>query len=115
MGRAVLSGLVTTGQPFLRTPKCEAANSVVVAVRGVGSEMLFLLSLLLAALAIILGTGRMTRRKRPGWRHWRNVHALCRDAGGGTALRPAPDSATDMSSGLIPVGKAGPPDVDVAA
>lgn len=116
VGRAVLSGLVTTGQPFLRTPKCEAANSVVVAVRGVGSEMLFLLSLLLAALAIILGTGA----DDPAETAWLAALAVMSTPFAATLavalLSGLPrDSATDISSGLIPVGKAGPPDVDVAA
>ena len=116
VGRAVIRGLVTTDQPFMRTPKCEAPNSIAAAIRGAGSEVLFLVSLLVATAAIIMGTGADDPAE-VAWLAALAVMSLPFAATLVVALVSGlpRESAADMASGVVPVGKAGPPDVDVAA
>jgi exo-beta-1,3-glucanase (GH17 family)/cellulose synthase/poly-beta-1,6-N-acetylglucosamine synthase-like glycosyltransferase len=58
VGRAILTGFVTSRQPFLRTPKCESQPALVRALAGVWEEMLFLSALWAGAAAIAAVYGR---------------------------------------------------------
>jgi len=116
VGRAVLSGLLTTNHPFLRTPKCEAPNSVVAAVREAGSELTVLAALLLAIAAVVFGTSA----DDPAEVAWLAVLAVMSAPFAATlvvafASTLPRESVSEVSGGVIPIGNSGPPDIDVAA
>ncbi|MBP6699969.1 MAG: glycosyltransferase [Halioglobus sp.] len=116
VGRAVISGLLTTNHPFLRTPKCEAPNSVVAAVREAGSELTVLAALLLAVAAVFLGT----EADDPAEIAWLAVLAVMSTPFAATlvvafASTLPRESVSELADGVIPLGNSGPPDVDVAA
>jgi hypothetical protein len=116
VGRAVISGLMTSNHPFLRTPKCEAPNSLVAAVREARTELTVLAALLLAFTAIYLGTGA----EDPAEIAWLAVLAVMSTPFAATlvvafASTLPRESVSDTAAGVVPVGKAGSTDVDVAA
>ena len=53
VGRAVWQGLFTSGKPFIRTPKCDNKPAAMQAFLMAREEIILLLTLLIAALAII--------------------------------------------------------------
>jgi len=57
IARAVLSGLVTSNQPFFRTPKMERAGRLRASLSAAREEILFLTALWLAAAGILMGPG----------------------------------------------------------
>jgi hypothetical protein len=57
VGKAVLTGLFTSGKPFLRTPKCENPAELREALHLVWQEMSLLALLFLAIVAMILIRG----------------------------------------------------------
>jgi hypothetical protein len=112
----VISGLLTSNHPFLRTPKCEAPNSLVAAVREARTELTVLAALLLAFTAIYLGTGA----EDPAEIAWLAVLAVMSTPFAATlvvafASTLPRESVSDTAAGVVPVGKAGSTDVDVAA
>ncbi len=116
VGRAVISGLLTSNHPFLRTPKCEAPNALVAAAREARAELTVLAALLLAFTAIYLGTGA----EDPAEIAWLAVLAVMSTPFAATlvvafASTLPRESVSDTAAGVVPVGKAGSPDVDVAA
>jgi exo-beta-1,3-glucanase (GH17 family)/cellulose synthase/poly-beta-1,6-N-acetylglucosamine synthase-like glycosyltransferase len=58
VGRAVLTGFVTSRRPFLRTPKCESRPALVRALASVWEEFLFLSALWAGAAAVAIVYGR---------------------------------------------------------
>jgi exo-beta-1,3-glucanase (GH17 family)/cellulose synthase/poly-beta-1,6-N-acetylglucosamine synthase-like glycosyltransferase len=116
VGRAVISGLLTANQPFLRTPKCESQNSLAAAFRDAHAELAFLIALLGAATAIILGTGA----DDPAEIAWLAALAVMSMPFSATlviALTSSLPGRTTLvlSQDVAPVSNPGPPDVDVAA
>lgn len=116
VGRAVIRGLATTNQPFMRTPKWEATNAVGAAILGVGSELTFLVLLLLSSAAITLGTGA----DDPAEHAWLAVLAVMSTPFVATqvvafaSILPGQRLA-EHTAGVVPIGHSGPPDIDVAA
>ncbi|MDA8165710.1 MAG: glycosyltransferase [Desulfobacteraceae bacterium] len=57
IGRAMLAGLMTSGKPFLRTPKCEGRRPLLQVLAMADEEILMLVSLLMAAFALVAVNG----------------------------------------------------------
>ena len=57
VGKAVLTGLVTSGKPFLRTPKCQNPAALREALHLVWQEMSLLALLVLAIVAMVIARG----------------------------------------------------------
>jgi exo-beta-1,3-glucanase (GH17 family)/cellulose synthase/poly-beta-1,6-N-acetylglucosamine synthase-like glycosyltransferase len=117
VGRAVISGLLTANQPFLRTPKCETPNRALTAFRGAASEVAFLLSLLVAIATVILGTGAHDPAEI-AWIAALTVMSMPFAAtlivvlASSWSVESAVTFTQDVAS---PAGETGPTDVDLAA
>jgi len=59
VGKAMWSGLVTSGKPFLRTPKCEDSANFTQVLRVIWQEATLLALLLIAMISMIFGRGLM--------------------------------------------------------
>ncbi len=57
VGKGVLWGLVTSSNPFVRTPKCENAAPLSAALRMSAAEAIMLVAILLALVATVMITG----------------------------------------------------------
>ena len=76
VGKAVWTGLFTSGKPFLRTPKCEDQALLSQALRGVWQETA-LFSLCMLAIVVGAVDGRVGRSGRVALDHDAGAYRAC--------------------------------------